>query len=192
MSIAAPSDLTRTVDEIEVPAPGTYQLDPAHTDVGFQARHLMVSKVRGRFTDHSGTVVIDEDPTQSSVEVEIRTASVDTKDVGRDEHLRSADFLDVEQYPTMTFRSTSVRPAGSRWVVDGELTIRGVTRPVSLDVKFEGAARNPWGTAALGFSADAEIDREEFGLTWNQALETGGVLVGKTVKIHIETELNPA
>jgi polyisoprenoid-binding protein YceI len=193
MTTTTPSTATRDIDGRTVPAAGTYTLDVSHTDVGFSARHLMVSKVKGRFTDFGGTVVIADDPTQSSVEVEIRTASIHTRDTSRDEHLRSPDFLDVEQYPAMTYRSTSVTPVGdTRWEVAGELTIRDITRSVDLAVEFEGAALSPYGVPVLGFSAEAEIDREGFGLTWNVPLETGGVLVGKQVKILIEAELNPA
>lgn len=187
MATIAP--LTRTVDGVEVPAPGTYDLDASHSEVGFSVRHLMVSKTKGRFADIEGIVVIAEDPVQSAVDVRIGTASVDTRDDTRDGHLRSPDFLDVEAHPSMTYRSGSVTPAGpGRWAVRGDLTVRGVTRPVQLDVTFEGAAKDPWGGERLGFTARAELNREDFGLTWNQALETGGVLVGKAVKIEIEAE----
>jgi len=182
--------LTRTVDGTEVPAPGTYTIDASHTEVGFSVRHLMVSKTKGRFGGVSGTVTIAEDPARSAVEVEIDVASIDTRDAGRDEHLRSADFFDVEAHPTITYRSTSVRPEGGDWHVEGELTVRGVTVSVPLNVTFEGAATSPWGTTAIGFTARADLDREAFGLTWNQALETGGVLVGKQVRIDIEAEAN--
>jgi len=182
--------LTRTVDSREVPVAGTYAIDASHTEVGFSVRHLMVSKTKGRFGDVSGTVTIAEDPAQSAVEVQIDVASIDTRDAGRDEHLRSADFFDVEAHPTITYRSTSVRPEGRDWHVEGELTVRGVTLSVPLTVTFEGAATSPWGTTAIGFTARADLDREAFGLTWNQALETGGVLVGKQVRIDIEAEAN--
>jgi polyisoprenoid-binding protein YceI len=179
----------RTVSGIEIPEAGRYQLDASHSEVGFVARHLMVAKVRGRFAEFSGTVDIADDPADSSVEVSIATASVDTRDEQRDGHLRSADFFDVENHPTMTYRSTGVRHVkGSRWSVDGELTLHGVTRPVVLDVTFEGGALDPWGGSRVVFSARAELDREEFGLTWNQALETGGVLVSKKIVIEIEAE----
>jgi polyisoprenoid-binding protein YceI len=188
-----PTTLTRTVDGRDVPPAGTYVLDTAHSEVGFTARHLMVSKVRGRFAELTGSVTIAEDPTGSSVEVSMAAASIESRDDQRDAHLRSPDFLDVEAHPTLTYRSTAVTPTGARtWAVDGELTIRGVTRPVGLEVTFEGAARDPWGGTAYGFSASGELDREEFGLTWNQALETGGVLVGKAIRLHIEAELTPA
>lgn len=181
--------LTRTVDGTAVPEVATYQLDASHSHVGFKVRHLMVSKVRGVFHDVAGTVVIGENPRDSSLEVTIGVASVDTGDEQRDGHLRSADFFDAESFPTLTYRSTGVTPAGrGRYAVDGELTIKGVTRPVPLEIAFDGAAGDPWGGTRIGFSGTAGLDREDFGLTWNQALETGGVLVGKTVEIEIEAE----
>jgi polyisoprenoid-binding protein YceI len=182
---------TRIVEGIEIPEPGVFDLDVAHSTVGFTVRHLMVSKTRGHFGAFAGTVVIAEDPYQSTVEVTIDPASVSTGDAKRDEHLRSADFFDVEQFPEITFRSTKVRDhEGDRFVLEGDLTVHGITRPVVLDAVFEGIATSPWGTQAVGFSATTELDREAFGLTWNQTLETGGVLVGKAVKVEIEAELN--
>lgn len=183
------TSLTRTVDGTAVPDVATYVLDASHTHVGFKVRHLMVSKVRGVFHDVAGIVVIADDPHDSSVEVTIGVASVDTGDEQRDGHLTSPDFFDVEAFPTLTYRSTGVTPSGrGRYTVDGELTVKGVTRPVALEVAFDGAAGDPWGGARIGFSATAGLDREDFGLTWNQALETGGVLVGKTVEVEIEAE----
>ncbi|HVW34024.1 MAG TPA: YceI family protein [Acidimicrobiia bacterium] len=179
----------RTVDDALLPAAGTYALDASHSQVGFAVRHVMISRTKGRFSDVAGTIEIAENPLESSVSVTIQTASVDTRDEQRDGHLRSGDFLDVEAFPTMTYQSRSVRPAGGdRWIVEGDLSIKGVTRPVPLEVTFEGGAADPWGGVRIGFSARAEIDREAFGLTWNQALETGGVLVGKKVTIEIEAE----
>lgn len=184
-----PTIPTRHVDGLEIPAAGRYELDPSHSSIGFSVRHLMVSKTKGRFADFSGTVTIAEDPLESSVVVEIRAASIDTRDEGRDTHLRSADFFDTEAHPLITYRSTSVTPgAEGTWLVDGELTVSGVTRSVPLTVSFEGGAVDPWGGARIGFEAHTEVDRDEFGLTWNQALETGGVLVGKSVTIDIEAE----
>jgi polyisoprenoid-binding protein YceI len=181
--------LTRTIDGTEVPVPGTYALDVSHSSIGLSVRHLMVSKTKGRFADFTGTVTIGEDPLTSSVEVEIQASSVDTRDETRDGHLRSPDFFDVEQFPTITYRSTKVTPASDgSWLVEGDLTVRDATRSVPLEVTFEGAAKDPWGGARIGFTARTELDREAFGLTWNQALETGGVLVGKQVKIDIEAE----
>jgi polyisoprenoid-binding protein YceI len=181
---------TRLVDGVEAPVAGTYEVDASHTDVGFVVRHLMLSKTRGRFPGVTGTIVIGEDPLDSRVEVSIETAGVDTGDENRDQHLRSADFFDTEQHPVMTYRSRAVRPAGpGRWTVDGDLTIRDVTRPVVLDLSFEGGLTDPWGNVRAGFTASAQLDRDEFGLTWNQLLEGGGVLVSRTVSIEIEAEL---
>jgi polyisoprenoid-binding protein YceI len=189
MSITETTPVTRTVDGTEVPAAGAYALDPAHSHVGMSVRHMMVSRTKGRFADVSGTVHIAEEPLESFVEVEIQAASIDTRDETRDGHLRSPDFFDVEEHPTIGYRSTKVTPAGrGRWTVDGDLTVRGVTRPVALDVTFEGGAKDPWGGDRIGFTARGELDREAFGLTWNQALETGGVLVGKQVRIEVEAE----
>lgn len=168
----------------------TWQIDPAHTEVGFSAKHLMISTVRGRFAEVRGTIHLDEgDLARSSVEVEIDTASIDTRQEQRDTHLRSADFFEVERYPTITFRSRKVETVKSdRFRVLGDLTIRDVTREVALDVTDEGRGRDPWGGERLAFSARAVIDRREFGLTWNQALETGGVLVSNEIKITIDLE----
>jgi polyisoprenoid-binding protein YceI len=189
MSTTYIAPLTRSIDGTEVPAAGRYNLDPSHSHVGFSVRHLMVSKTKGRFAELTGAVTIGEDPLDSSVEVEIRSASVDTRDDTRDQHLRSADFFDSEVFPVITYRSTNVTPAGRGvWSVDGELTVKGVTHPVPLEVTFEGGARDPWGGARIGFTARTELDREAFGLSWNQTLDTGGVLVGKQVKIEIEAE----
>jgi len=181
--------VTRTVDGTELPAPGTYALDVSHSHVGFSVRHLMVSKTKGRFADFTGTVTIAEDPLESSVEVEIQVPSIDTRDDKRDGHLLSPDFFDAEHFPTIAYRSTKVTPAGKgTWNVDGDLTVRDTTVSVPLTVTFEGGAKDPWGGTRIGFEAHTELDREAFGLSWNQALETGGVLVGKQVKIDIEAE----
>jgi len=155
----------RTVDGTEVPAAGAYALDASHSEVGFAVRHLMVSKVRGRFSDVAGTIEIGENPYESSVSVTIGTASIDTRDEQRDGHLRSGDFFDAEAWPTMTYQSRSVRDAGKgRYVVEGDLTIKGVTRPVPLELTFEGGAADPWGGLRIGFSAKAEIDNRRRGL----------------------------
>jgi polyisoprenoid-binding protein YceI len=189
MSVTESGTLTRVVDGTEVPAPGTYAIDPSHTHAGFVVRHLMVSKVRGAFSGVTGTVTVAEDLAGSSVEVEIDPSTIDTRDAGRDEHLRSNDFFGSDDHPTISYRSTGVRKDGADWVLDGELTIKGVTQPVRLDVEFLGAATDPWGSSRLGFTASGEVDREAFGITWNQSLETGGVLVGKTATLEIEAEL---
>jgi polyisoprenoid-binding protein YceI len=180
--------LTRTTADTTVPVAGTYQIDPSHSSADFQVRHLGLSKVRGGFAIESGTVVIAEDPAQSTVEVSLDAASFSTGADDRDAHVKSADFLDVENHPKLTFRSTGVRRSGDDWKVDGELTIRDITRPVTLDVEFEGSNQDPWGNGRVAFAGETEIDREDFGITWNQALETGGVLVSKNVKIMIDVQ----
>jgi polyisoprenoid-binding protein YceI len=180
---------TRSWNGLTIPVAGTYELDQAHRRVGLVARHMMVSKVRGEFTEATATITVAEDPLASGVTATIQTASISTGQADRDGHLRGGDFLSVEEFPTMEFRSTGVKShSGNEFVLSGELTIKGVTRPVDLEVEFEGAGRSPFGTDIFGFTATTEIDREDFGLTWNVALETGGVLVGKKVKIEIEGE----
>jgi polyisoprenoid-binding protein YceI len=176
-----------------LPAAGTWAIDPAHSTVEAAVRHLMVSRVRGRFQTFSGTVTVGEDVADSSIDVTIDAASIDTGTPDRDGHLRSPDFLDVEQYPTITFRSERVEPdGGDRWRVPGTLTLRGVSQPVTLDVEFLGVQTDPWGNEKAGFEASAEIDREAFGITWNQGLEAGGVLVGRTVRVDLAIQLGAA
>jgi polyisoprenoid-binding protein YceI len=193
MAETATQSEIRQIGDVAAPAPGAWTLDASHTTAAFVARHMMVTKVRGHFDRLSGRVQIGETPEDSSVEVTLDAASIFSGDQRRDDHLRSPDFLDVETYPTITFRSTSVKQTGpSSLTVSGDLTIRDQTRPVDLHVEFEGVERAPWGTTVAGFSATAEINREDWGMTWNAALETGGVLVGKKVTLEIETELNPA
>jgi polyisoprenoid-binding protein YceI len=150
----------------------------------------MISKVKGRFTDIAGTVVTDGTPEGSRIEVDIGTASVNTHDAARDAHLRSADFFDAEKFPRIHFVSTSVKRKGDdEFRVVGDLTIRDVTRPIELEVTREGSGRDPWGSDRAGFSASARIDRRDFGLTWNQTLETGGVLVSNEVRVSVDVEL---
>ncbi|MGK5676336.1 YceI family protein [Micromonospora sp. URMC 106] len=181
--------VTRDWDGLTIPSAGTYLLDAAHKRVGFVARHMMVSKVRGEFADAAATITVADDPLQSSVTATIQAATINTNQADRDAHLRSPEFLDVENFPTLEYRSTGVKSRnGNEFVLSGELTVKGVTRPVDLEVEFEGVGRSPFGQDIFGFSASTEIDREEFGLTWNVALETGGVLVGKKIKIEIEGE----
>lgn len=188
MSTSEPS-LTRDVDGVTLPQPGTFGFDVAHSTVGFVVRHLMVSKVRGRFGTYEGTLTVAEDPTESAVEVTIDAASFDSGDAGRDEHVRSADFFDVASFPEPTFRSRSVTSRGqNHYDVAGDLTIKGVTKPVVLDTELEGVVPDPWGNQRAIFAATAEIDREDFGLTWNQSLDTGGVMVSKKVTIEIEAQ----
>jgi polyisoprenoid-binding protein YceI len=169
--------------------PGTWTIDASHSTVGFTARHLMITKVRGRFTSVSGSVTVGADPLASHVEATVDMASVSTGDDNRDGHLRGADFFDVEQFPTMTFSSTDVVPDGSDYRLNGNLTIKGVTRPVSFALEFEGVGKDPWGGTRASFSAGTEINRKEWGLEWNVALETGGVLVSEKVKIELEVQL---
>ncbi|MEV4761432.1 YceI family protein [Micromonospora chokoriensis] len=181
--------VTRDWDGLTIPTAGTYALDVAHKRVGFVARHMMVSKVRGEFNEATATITVAEDPLQSSVVATIQAASIDTTQADRDAHLRSPEFLDSDKFPTLEFRSTGVNSRnGNEFVLAGELTIKDVTRPVELEVEFEGVGRSPFGQDIFGFSASTEIDREEFGLTWNVALETGGVLVSRKIKIEIEGE----
>lgn len=186
--------MTSAVREIEgkaIPRAGVWQIDAAHSRVSFSVRHLGLSKVRGEFNDFSAEIVVGDRPEDSRVTAEIDAASIDTREEQRDGHLKSADFLDVENYPTLTFESTEVRHVkDDRWEIDGDLTIRGTTRPVTLEVTFEGAAPDPTqgGAEKAVLSGQTRINREDFGLTWNMALETGGWLVGKDVDIEVEVE----
>ena len=180
---------TREFQGLQIPAAGTYVLDAAHKRVGFVVRHLMVSKVRGDFGEATATITVGEDPLQSSVTASIATASVFTGQPDRDNHLRTGDFFEAEKYPAIQYRSTGIKSwDGNEFVLTGELTIKDVTKPVDLLVEFEGVGRSPYGFDVFGFSATAEIDREDWGLTYNMALESGGVMIGKKVKIEIEGE----
>ena len=167
----------------------TWSIDAAHANVEFAVRHLMISTVKGRFGGVSGTVELGGDPTAARIDVTIDAASIDTRQPDRDTHLRSADFFDVERFPTLTFTSTRVARDGDELKVDGDLTIRGVTRPVTLRAREEGRTRDPWGGERIGFSAATKINRKDFGLTWNQVLETGGIAVGDEIKISLDVEL---
>jgi polyisoprenoid-binding protein YceI len=174
---------------VEVPAKGTWKLDPNHTVIGAVARHLMVTKVRGKFDTFQGAIHIGDTPEESWAELEIDAASIDSGVEQRDEHLRSADFLDVEHHPKITFASTGVKRTGdNKLEVTGDLTIRGVTRPVALDVTFEGVSPDPWGGTRAGFTISGELRREDWDMSWNVPLETGGVLVSKTVDLEIEAQ----
>ncbi|MEX3565289.1 YceI family protein [Micrococcus endophyticus] len=164
---------------------GTWNLDPAHSDVDFVVRHAGISKVRGTFAAVEGTLVVAEYFNASSVEVTVDVASINTKNEGRDQHLRSGDFFDVEQFPTMTFRSAEVRGAAEEFTLVGELTLHGVTRTVELEAEFGGQDVDPFGATRVGFEAKGEISRKDFGLTWNAATEAGGVLVSDKVKLEI-------
>jgi polyisoprenoid-binding protein YceI len=177
------------VQTVTATAARSYQIDKAHSEVTFQVRHLL-TKVRGHFGDFSGAISVDGmNPASSSVDVTIHAASVDTHTVDRDNHLRSADFFDVEKYPTLTFKSVSVTPRGSDWFdVVGDLTIHGVTRQVTLPVNYLGNGKDPWGNEKAAFEADVTINRKDFNLNWNATLETGGFLVGDDVKISLSIQ----
>jgi polyisoprenoid-binding protein YceI len=168
-----------------------WTIDPAHSVVEFSVKHMMFATAKGRFSDVSGTITVDnENIERSAVDVTIGAASIDTRDEKRDAHLRSADFFDAENHPTLTFTSTRVERDGDDLKVTGDLTIRGVTRPVVLEAEYNGQGVNPWGQQVLSYSAKTKINRKDFGLNWNAALETGGVLVGEEIKIQIEIEAN--
>lgn len=171
-----------------LPIATTWTIDPAHTTVGFSARHLMAARVRGSFKTLSGHIDIADRPEASSVSVTIDASSVDTGTADRDNHLRSPDFLDIENFPSIEFTSTTVRTAGNSYEVDGTLTIKGTSQPVTLQMQYLGVMADPWGNEKALFTATAEINREDFGLTWNAPLEAGGWLVGKKVEIEIETQ----
>lgn len=181
-----------TAPATAAPAAGArtaWKLDPIHSLVEFSAKHLMITTVKGRIADVVGTIYTDEkDPKKSSVQVTLKAASLDTRTDQRDQHLRSADFLNAEVYPEITFRSTRIEGDKANFKLTGDLTIRDVTKLVTLDVQFEGKIKDPWGGERVGFSGTGKIDRRDFGLTWNQALETGGVVVGNEIKINLEMQ----
>jgi polyisoprenoid-binding protein YceI len=179
--------LTQPISEIAT----QWQIDPSHSNVEFSVRHLMIASVKGRFGEFAGSVNIDaDDPTRPSVDVTVDVASIDTRQAQRDAHLRSPDFFDAEKWPKLSFRGNRVAgDTDSEFKLYGDLTIRDVTRPVVLSVTKEGEGSDPWGNFRAAFSATTKIDRREFGLTWNQALETGGVVVGDEIKISIDVEL---
>jgi polyisoprenoid-binding protein YceI len=167
---------------------GTWNIDPAHSEVGFTVRHVMVSKVRGKFTGFSGTIAVADDPLQSKVDVTIDASSISTADDNRDAHLRSPDFFETDAHPNFTYTSTSVTPKGSDFVVEGDLTIKGITKSVPLTLEFNGVGPDPWGGTRAGFSATAEISRKDFGVEFNIPLEGGGVVVGDKVNVQLEIE----
>jgi len=183
-----PTESEQTMSTLSALTPGTWNVDASHSAVGFSVRHLMVAKVRGRFSDFSGVVTVGADPLASKVEAVVKTASVDTHDDGRDGHLRSGDFFDVEQFPEMSLVSTGIEPDGDDFVLHTQLTIKGVTHAVDFELEFEGVATDPWGNVKAGFSAEAEINRKDWGLEWNAPLEAGGVLVGEKVKLTLDIE----
>jgi polyisoprenoid-binding protein YceI len=179
---------TGTLTTIPGYVAGTWSIDPVHTEVGFAARHMMVSKVRGRFRTFSGQIVTGENPLDSSVTAEIELSSIDTGNEQRDAHIRSADFFEVENYPTMTYRSTGVRQHRDGFIVDGKLTLKGVTKDVPLTLELNGFGPDPYGGTRAGFSATAEINRRDFGVNFAAVMETGGAVVSDKITIHLEIE----
>jgi polyisoprenoid-binding protein YceI len=179
---------TRLADGAELPVPGRWQIDPGHTELAFIGRHFMLTKVRGRFTGLSGVIEVAEAPGDSTAEISIDMASVESGNEARDEHLRSADFFDVARYPTASFSAHAVGWQGTRGVLAGELTLRGVTRPVTLHAEYLGYAADPWGGHRAVFTAAGTIDREDWGLTWNLPLDGGGFVVSREIRIEIELE----
>lgn len=181
-TISPATELVRTLE-------GTWDVDPSHSEVAFVIRHLMVSKVRGTFNDFSGSFVVGDSLATSSVQADIVVASIDTNSADRDAHVRSPEFFDADQFPTMTYRSTGVRVDGDDYVVDGDLSLHGVTRPVSLALEVLGfVPETPFGDTRVGFSASGEIDRRDFGLEWNAPVNGGGVVLGTKIKIALEIE----
>ena len=180
---------TRTLDGIDLPGSGVWEIDPGHAEVAFIGRHLMLAKVRGRFTGVSGAITVAEEPTESQLDVTIDMASVDSGDRTRDDHLRSADLFDVENHPTARFRSTAIAHSGTTGTITGALTIKDVTRSITLEVEYLGHIRDPWGFDRVAFSAHTTINREDWGLTWNMLLESGGLVVSKEIRLEIEVEL---
>jgi polyisoprenoid-binding protein YceI len=180
---------TRLADGRLVPGAGTWEVDQGHTIVGFEGRHLMVSRIRGTFRKFSGRIRVAEIPEDSHAELLIDAASVESGFKDRDDHLRSPDFFDVERYPTIRFQSVSIEHVeGARWRARGELTVRDVTRPIDVEIEFEGGTADPWGGQRIGAVISAKINREDFGLTWNQPLAGGGLLVGKEITLVVTVE----
>jgi polyisoprenoid-binding protein YceI len=183
----------RTIDGRNVPPAGTYQIDPSHSSLELVARHLMISKVRARFATWSAEIVIAEDPSASTLSVDIDMASFSSGDAQRDGHVLSGDFFGTEEHPTATYRSTSVTPgSGSTWTVQGDLTIKRVTKPVPLEVTYGGLVTDPFGNTKALFAAEGSVERDEFGVSFNAPLEAGGVLIGNTVKLELEVQALPA
>lgn len=172
----------------DLPA-GTWTIDPTHTRIGFVARHMMVTKVRGSFGTYTADVSIGANPLESSVRAEVEMASIDTGNADRDGHLRTNDFFDVATHPTMTLVSTSFEVSGDAYVMHADLTIKGVTRPVEFALEFDGVGQDPWGGTRAGFTASTTINRKDWGIEWNAPLETGGVLVGEKVQIELDVQL---
>jgi len=187
--MAVSTHLVRVVDGRLVPVPGVWEFDPGHTEVGFVGTHLKVSRVRGRFRSFRGRLIVGEVPEQSAAELTIDAASLESGFKDRDDHLKSADWFDVERFPTISFRTTDIaHVSGNHWTATGTLAIKDVARPVHVDVHFTGAAADPWGNSKIGATIRAEVDRADWGLTWNMPLSAGGLLVGRTVELMVEVE----
>lgn len=171
-----------------------WNIDQSHSSIGFEVKHMMVSKVKGQFDSYAANIEAADlaDLSTANIEFKFDVASINTRNEDRDNHLKSGDFFDADAYPSITFQSSNIEKDGDDYQVTGDLTIKDVTKSVTFDVEFGGKGTNPWGQEVYGFEAKAKINREEFGLTWNAALETGGVLVGKDIKIVVELEVNPA
>ena len=182
--------MTSATTTVQIPGylAGAWDIDPTHSTVGFSVRHMMVSKVRGYFREFSGEIVTAEDPAQSSVTATIALGSIDTRQEQRDAHIRSADFFDVDNHPQMTFRSTSVRTDGADWFVDGDLTIKGITKPVTLALELNGFGPDAYGGTRAGFSAKTEINRNDFGVDIKMPMDGGGVVVGDKITVELEIE----
>ncbi|ANU15067.1 hypothetical protein B481_3002 [Planococcus halocryophilus Or1] len=170
-----------------------WTVDTAHSEIGFSVKHMMISKVRGTFTSYEATIEANEEDLQGAlIDFKIDVASISTKNNDRDNHLRSADFFDAEQFPHITFKANEIVKKGDEYTMTGDLTMKDVTHPVTFDVEYNGKGTNPWGVEVVAYNVDGKVTRKDFGLTWNQALETGGVMVGEDIKIHLEVQANPA
>jgi polyisoprenoid-binding protein YceI len=182
--------MTATTTATRIPGyvPGTWTVDPVHSEVGFSVRHMMVSKVRGKFTNFSGEIVLGEDPFASSATAEIDLRSISTGNDQRDEHIRSADFFEVETYPTMTYRSTGARFSDGNYILDGELTLKGVTRSVPLVLELNGFGPDPFGGTRAGFTASGELNRRDFNVNFSAPMQNGGAVVGDKITLHLEIE----
>lgn len=180
--------MTITADQIPGYRVGTWTIDPTHTEVGFSVRHLAISKVKGKFESFSGTITTAENPLESSVEATVEVASINTNQADRDGHLRTGDFFAAEEYPEFTFTSTGVRQEGGDFKIDGDLTLRGVTKPVTFDFEFGGFGTDPYGNYKVGFTATTVVKREDYGIQWNAPLETGGLLLGSDVTITLDVQ----
>ncbi len=180
--------MTTTVEQIPGYRVGTWAIDPTHTEVGFSVRHLAISKVKGKFEQFSGSITTAENPLESTVEATVEVASINTNQADRDGHLRTGDFFAAEEYPQFTFKSTGVRVEGNKQFVDGELTLRGVTKPVSFEFELGGFGTDAYGNYKVGFTASTVVKREDYGIQWNAPLETGGLLLGSDVTITLDVQ----